>query len=308
MGAEASWERHLWIGKETTYDTAVTPAIWLPHDSCDIRTNKEHYQGQTFTGVRQQRAPMQPSKIAYGGNIVFDLYGTHISSKSIAEWVLEWATSGDASITQDSFTIERHEPNSAAKRWRGCRLDGFTLGGSANGPVKLTIPVQAKTQVDAITAPTLVATTLHPDACMFHNVVFSVAGSPIAIRAFQLACTNGLKTRWVNSILPNSSDQNQRVYTLEFDIFKESAAYETLMAQTTTETNITGGIVLTMPHLGTGASDNNTAVTIAIDRMQFVNEEPSAPRDDRATQKLRYQILKPNTTDNDVDITYALTA
>lgn len=308
MAVQSGWERHLWVGKESTYGTAVTPAIWIPFKSHDVRTNKEHYQGQTFAGVRQQRAPMQPSKISYAGNIVADLFGTHISSKSIAEWLLEWATSGDASNTQDSFTIETHEPNSAAKRWAGCRLDGFTLGGSANNPIELTIPIQAKTQTDGITAPTLVATTAHPDAAMFHNSTLSVATVAQSVLMWQLSCVNGLTTHWVNAILPNSSTQNQRVFTLEFEIFKDSNAYETLMANTSTEASVVGAIVINVSHLGTGASDNNTTITIAIDRMQFVDETPGHPRDGRATQRIKYQILKPNTTDNDIDITYSLTA
>lgn len=310
MAYYGGWENRLWIGKESTFGTGVTPGIWVPYESFEPRAHFEAYQPATFTGVRQDRAPTQVAKQTIAGTFTHDLHGTFISAKSIAEWLLEHVTSGDSSITQDSFTYELFETVNS-KTLAGVRIASTTISGSEGGPVKVSHSIIAKSEATQGSPVAYPSTTAHPPSCMFYDCTFAVGGSAVTPTAFSLTIENGLKAVYLNSLTPTLIDQFLRNITFELTMLKSASTYDLLRRTSTSApiTSVTGEVVLKVHNLDSSGTPGNiyTTATIAIDKMDFLDATPGDPRDGHKTEVLRFKVKKPNTTDNDIDITYSTT-
>jgi len=304
------WENRLWIGKESTFGTGVTPGIWVPYEAFEPRAHFEAYSPASFTGVRQDRAPTQVAKQTIAGTFSHDLYGTFISSKSIMEWLLEHVTSGDSSITQDSFTYEFYETVNS-KTYAGVRIASTTLSGSEGGPIKCSHSIIAKTEATQGSPVAYPSTTPHPPVAMFYDTTFAVGGSAVTPVAFSLTIENGLVAKYLNSATPTLIDQMLRNITFELTMLKSSSTYDLLRRTITAApiTSVTGQVVLKCHNLDTSGTPGNiyTTATIDFDKMDFLDATPGDPRDGHKTEVLKFKVKKPNTTDNDIDITYSTT-
>lgn len=310
MAYYGGWENRLFVGKESTFGTAVTPAIWIPYESFEPRAHFEAYSPQSFCGVRQDRGPTQVAKQVIAGTFTFDLFGTFVSSKSIMEWLLELATSGDASITQDSFTFGLFETVNS-KDFAGVRIASVTISGSEGQPIKVSMSIIAKSEATQGSPVAIPATTAHPPAGMFYDTTFAVGGSAVTPQSFTLTIDNGLKSVYLNSATPTLIDQFQRKVTLDLVMLKSASTYDLLRRTQTSApiSSVTGQVVLKAHNLDTSGTPGNiyTTATIDFDKMDFQDAANSDPRDSHKTETLKFVVKKPNTTDNDIDITYATT-
>lgn len=310
MAYYGGWENRLFVGKESVFGTAVTPAIWIPYESFEPRAHFEAYTPQSFCGVRQDRGPTQVAKQVIAGTFTFDLFGTFISSKSIMEWLLELATSGDSSITQDSFTFQLFETVNS-KDLAGVRIASTTISGSEGGPIKVSMSVIAKTEATQGSPVAYPSTTPHPPAAMYYDTTFAVGGSAVTPQSFTLNVDNGLRAVYLNSATPTLIDQMQRKITLDLVMLKSASTYDLLRRTTSSApiTSVTGQVVLKAHNLDTSATPGNiyTTGTIDFDKMDFIDATPGDARDGHKTETLKFVVKKPNTTDNDIDITYATT-
>jgi len=310
MAYYGGWENRLFIGKESTFGTPVTPAIWVPYESYEPRAHYDVYTPQTYCGVRQDVAPTIVAKQVIAGAFSFDLYGTFISSKSIMEWILSWALSGPASITQDSFTCQLFETINS-KDMAGVRISSVTISGGEGLPIKVTVNVIAKSEATQASPVAIPSTTPHPPAGMFYDTTFAIGGSAVTPQSFTFTLDLGLKAVYLNSATPVLIDQMLRKVTLDLVMLKSSSTYDIARRKTSSApvTGVTGQIVLKAHNLGGGVTPTNiyTTATLDFDRMDFLDSVDGSPRDSHKTETLKFVIKKPNTTDNDVDVTFGET-
>lgn len=308
MGIAGGWQKHVWFKKEAVWGTPVTPDIWLPVDSYDVMAKPEFYQANTFVGRRQRLAPNHPMKTMVNGSLVCDMYGNHVTSsaalKSVAEHLISAAFSAPAGLDLDSLTIGQYDPNDQ-KQHSGCRIGTISITGSADqGSIKLNLGIEGKLETQT-SAPSLSQTIPHYKSFMFRDASFELAGSPADLRSFELTLNNTLVVKHTNSQYPSVIAAMTRVVDFKFSLFKTAATYDALR-RATDVTDITGELVLKGANDGT-ATDNDeiwTVLTAAIDRMNFAGAEDTASKDDLWEQSPSYMVLKPATTDNDIDLVW----
>lgn len=304
MATSAGWQSYLFFSKESTWGDETTPAIWLPFETFDLVTRREFYSANTYTGVRQRRHPQIPLRSSITGTLAGDLYAERwpvvTPTTSIAEYLLEGATSGDASLDLHSFCFGLNDPNDD-KEFAGVRINSLSINGSASvGVIKYSAALIAKTET-ATAAPSLTATHKHPRPFMFRDATFAIDSSAVTLESFNLTINNNLIVRYNNSDTPSIIAAGPRTIDLSFTLTKDDSTYDALR-RATTVTDATFQIVLTGKHLGSG--DDLTTVTIAIDKMNFAAATENMPFGDLWEQSVDYVILKPDTSDNDIDITY----
>lgn len=304
MAYQAGWQKHLWFKKETTLGTGVTPDIRMPFDTYDVLPVSEYYAAATHVGVRQRRQPQQPSRKFLRGTLAGPLLGLVASSKTCAQWIMELAISGPAALTPDSWTIGLYDPNDQ-KRHTGMCCNSLTLTGSAGGPIMYSMAMEGVLEAQT-SAPSLVATTKHGKAFMMQDATFALAGSAATLRSFTLTINNNLRVEHVNGTWPSIIAQMTREVTWQFELFKSASTYDALR-RAATVTNITGQLVLKGDHEG-DLSDTYATATIDFDRMNFNQASEQGGRDDLGSQQADYVVIKPDTTDNEIDITWSTAA
>jgi hypothetical protein len=301
MATHVGWQNHLWVKAESTFGTGVTPTIWLPYNSCDIRVVTEMFKANPFTGVRQRRAPNQPVKKHVQGNLSGELLARQLSTVSLAQTVVSLATNQPSGIDLDSWTMELYDPNDQ-KRWTGMRSNSLTLTGTAGGPVTFSHDLIGILEATT-TAPSLVATTPVGKAMLMQDTTFAIDSGAYVIMAFTLTINNSLIVHHDNSIWPTVTAAGDRVWTLSFTVRKTANTYDA-KRRSATVSDQTFQIVLKGDHDGTGANTYTTG-TIDIDRMNFLDAVDQMNREGLTMAEVTYDIIKPSTTDNDVDLTWS---
>lgn len=304
MAYQAGWQKHLWFKKETTLGTGVTPDIRLPFDSYDVKATPEFYASATHVGVRQRRQPQQPARTFLRGNLSGPLLGLVASSKTVAQHICELAISGPASLTPDSWTIGLYEVNDQ-KRHVGMCCNSLTLTGSAGGPIMFSMAMEGVQETNT-SAPSLVATTKHGKAFMMKDATFSVGGSAVSLRGFTLTITNNLRVEHVNGQWPSIIAQMTREVTWQFELFRDANTWDALR-RAATVTDVAGELVLKGDH-GGDLSDTYAVGTFSIDRMNFNDATDAGGRDELATTSPNYIVIKPDTTDNELDVAWSTAA
>lgn len=305
MANAGGWQKHVWFKKESTWGTPVTADIWLPVDAYDVVAKPEFYSNAgAFVGVRQRKAPNHPLKTMLNGSITCDMFGYQVTSgslKSVAQHLIDMAVSAPAGLDLDSFTVNQYDPNDQ-KAHAGLRIGTCTISGSADqGAIKMTLAVEGNGET-VVSSPSLVHTVPHYKSMMFRDATFALGGSAVTLRSFELTINNTLVVKHTNSQWPSVIAAMSRIVDYKFTLFKTANTYDALR-RATSVTDITGELVLKGDHHGT-TTNTYTTMTVAIDRMNFAGADDNSPKDDLWEQNLSYMILKPNTTDNDIDITW----
>lgn len=304
MATGAGWQKYGFFKKETTWGTAVTTDIWLPFDDYSVVVTPEFYQASTFTGVRQRRAPNLHKRKSLGGGLTCDFYGYHVASGStvsVAQHLIDMALSAPGGLDLDSFTFAQNDPN-GDKIHEGLRVNSLTISGDADsGVVKLAFDLIGEEEASG-TAPSLSATVPHYKSAMFRDCTFALGGSAASLKSFSLTIANNLIVGYNNSVWPSLLVAGPRTVDLQFALYKTANTYDAL-ARATTVTDTTGEIVIKAAHDGSAANDFTTC-TIAIDRMNFNSVADAAALNAIWEQTVGYMILKPNTSDNDIDLTW----
>lgn len=320
MAEYMGWQKYLHIRKETTWGTKAggNPDIYIPYAEYSVASAVQSSQAALFTGVRQRRH----NRVVKGtvqGNLNCPLYGYHVSSKSIAEYMIEWATSGDASPFLDSYTAELHDANNDNKRHLGLRVNQMTLAGdSDSGVISISLALIGKDETGGITSPTLSATNPQPVEFLMDDAAFylsddvnassaSGTGEALPLRSFNLTVNNNLQVYHVNDFWPAHVVAGVREIGFQFSLFKTANTYDALR-RTSAVTNRACRLVLKGRHLGTGASGNFTQVEVHMDRLNFANASDQAALNELAQQNVDWITLKPDTNSNDVDFYYSLVA
>lgn len=304
MANAGRWSEHVWFKKETTWGTAVTPDIWLPQSQYGVMAKPTFYVPETFTGVRQMRAPNMPVRTDVAGTLVTDMWAYFITSgsaKSVAQHLVDLAWNQPNSIDLDSATFAKYDPNDE-KEHKGVRVNSCTISGSVDqGAIRVSLELIGK-QESVVTAPTLVATTPHYKPMMFHLSTFALGGSAIELRSFELTINNNLQSYFNNSQWASLIAAGRRMVTFKFSLFKTDNTYDALR-RAVTVTDRTAQLVLKGIHDGS-STNTYTTCTIDIDRSNFAGADEAGGIDELWQQSAEYVVLKPNTTDNQIDITW----
>lgn len=307
MANYAGWEKYLFFKKEATWGTAVTPDVWLPYETFDVLAKPEFYAPSTFTGTRQRKHPNVPIRTPVNGQLSCDLYGYQVSSsaatKSIAQHLFETAFSGPASIDQDSHTMRVLDTNDTGKSFVGCRFDKLTISGSHDsGAIKATADIIAKQEVGGVAPPAYPSSTPHYKPFVFADATFSIDSSAVELRSFELTIENNLQAAFNNSQYISVLSQGERNVSFKFSLFKSGNTYDALRRALTT-TNATAELVLKGRHDGS-ASNTYSQLTISVDLMQFAGSMDQVNRNELIQTDVDYVVLKPSSTDSDVDLTW----
>lgn len=306
MAAEGNWASHLWFTKETTWGTQVTSDIWTPFNSCPIKQVKRVYAPNVFCGVRQKRHDVVGVGFTCAGVLDIDLYGYQVNSggsaKSIAQHLIDMVLSADSALTLDAFTLNKHEGNDP-KVWEGCQMSSMVISGDAStGIVKGVFNFMAEKELTEA-APSLVATTPIYQPFLFSDATWTLGGVATPIEMFEWTVNTGLIHRNNNSLYPTVTAAGLRESTIRFQITKTAQTYDTLR-RATAPTSTTGVLVIKGADQGTGAADYSQG-TFSFDRMQLIEADDDHDISKDKETVLTYQILKPETTDNDIDDVWA---
>lgn len=310
------WQRYMNIRPEVTWGTrdAGGTDIYLPFSSNGILTQVQSTQADLFTGLRQRRHN-RVNRATCGGQIVTPLFGYHVSSKSIAQHLIEWAQNGPSTAFIDSMTVDIADANDA-KRYTGSRVNSLTLAGDASsGIVTATIDVQCKDETGGITPGSVPATAPQPVEFSFDEVEFylssesegesaTASAEAVPIRSFSLSLVNNLQVYHTNSFFPTSIPAGVRQVGFNFEIFKESNTYDSIR-RTSGVTNRAAHLVLKCPHLGTAGSGTKTKIDIYFDRLNFANASDTFGLNELVTQSVEWIVLKPNTTENEIEFAFS---
>lgn len=313
MAAFMGWEQYLAIQKESTWGTfASSTDVFIPYTEYSVRPVVQSAQGALFTGVRQRKAN-RILRATLTGNLACPLFGYHTNSKSVAEHLIEWALSGPASSTLESWSGQLNNPNED-KRHLGLRVASMTLAGDASsGIVTISLSLQGY-QETAASAPALSATLPQPVEALFSDVEFFLAdgdagesatsaGNAVSLRSFNLTVNNNLQVYHTNSYWPSQVPAGVREVSFNFEVFNTANTYDALR-RATDVTNRAAALRMTIPHLGTTSGDN-TVVSCYFDKLNFANATDQAALNELATQSVEWIALKPSTSENDIEFAYS---
>lgn len=307
MGKSAGWQRYYHIASESAWgELDGSPSyIYVPVTSCDVRAKPQAVRASVYTGHRQSRYNRIVNHTV-DGTLVTNALAYHVSSKSIAERLLTYAHSAPAGVDLDSFTLERFDAGNDNKRWLGCRIDSLTISGTAGQEITLSAAIKAKQESGGITAQSLSATAPRPVGMLFRDATLSIGGTPVEMRAFTYTVMNNTQVYHHNAQWPSQISAGERQIDFSVTLLKTANTYDALR-RATSVSSTTGQLILRGLHNGTGASGTKTVITFDFDVLDFNDADDALDGPNGLEyQAIRYLALKPNTTDNDVDITYGL--
>lgn len=300
----AGWQRHLHLAKETDWGTlAGSPTyIPIPYATYTVRPRLRTTQAQLFTGLRQRRHH-RIVKATLEGSISCPLHSHHVAGKSLAQHLLEWLISAPNALFLDSHTAELFEGNTDNKRHLGLRPARGTIRGDADsGAIQLSMELQGKEEEGGISPPSLSATTPQPTEFLFKDATFSLNGSAVELQSFEIEINNNVQVYHNNSYWPSLVTAGVREVSYRFSLIKEDATFDAMRRVAPADAN--AQLVLKGPHNGTGPSGNFATITIQLDRLGFNDAEESGDIHELAMQDLDLVVLKPSSTDNEIDFAF----
>ncbi len=317
MAEFMGWQKYLQMEKESTWGTKPASAdLFVPYTTFDVGTKVQSQQADLFNGGRQ-RKHNRIVKATVDGQLVMPLWAHHLSSKSIAQHLIEWATSGPASANLDSWSLDRYEAGVDNKRFLGSRVNSMTLAGDAeSGNITITLNIFAKQESGGVSVTAAPASAAQPIDFVFSDVDFylssesegqsaSSSSEAVSIRSFQLTINNNLQVYHVDDYWPGVIPAGVRTVDFQFSLFNSANTYDALR-RTSAVTNRAGHLRLKGSHGGTGASGTQTEIDFYFDKLNFANAADQAALNELSTQTVDWIALKPSTSNNELDISYSL--
>ena len=312
MAVHAGWQRRIHFAAETTWGTTPgSPAyIYLPYSSYSVIATPQSVQAGLFTGHRQRRHN-RVNRYTVQGQVQTPLWGYQVddgvNTQSIAQRLIAPALSAPAGLELDALLFEIFENDTENKRHNGLRINNLTLAGdSQSNIITLTLDLIGKSETGGITEQSLSATLPQPVEFLFSDSTFAYAGSAIELESFQITVNNNLQPRWGNASTISYLTNGERHVNYQFSVVKTANTWDALRRSTAVN-NATAQLVLKGLHGGT-AANNYTTVTIDFDRVNFMNASDNGDLNALWSQSPEFVVLKPDTTDNEIDVTYGTAA
>ncbi len=124
------------------------------------------------------------------------------------------------------------------------------------------------------------------------------------MRSLRLRVENNLHRYHVSSTNPSVLVAGPRDVALQFSVLKKNAVFDELRRSAEPQTR-SCRLVLLGRHLGTAPTGEYTKIEIHLDRLGFVRAADKTPINDLVTQEASWIALKPDSSSNDLDITFA---
>ena len=282
--------------------------VFCPVLNYGVQLRRESRNAATFTGLRQRKHG-QHFRDTLSGGVTVPLYGWRPSglAMSLAEYFLVWAFGSGGStdaVMLASKGVEWAEgPDVANQRHHGLRINSATLSGSADsGFVQLALDLIGKNDEAVTTAQTIPNDMEKCVEFEWADCAFEIGGSAVELRSFQLQIQNGLRGEFVGgrsiSLLPAS----QRVVSLQMELVKSANTWD-VYRRTAADTETNAELTLKGLHNGTGTAETSYAVsTITLPRIRYGMHEDQRGRDGLSFLPLQFDVLKPDSSSNDVAI------
>jgi hypothetical protein len=300
------WQKYLMVGQESTWGTAPgTINTYFPYTSYDLGVQVESNQADLFTGLRQ-RKHNRINKANVTGSLAMPFW----SAASTIQTLVDAAVSSPAGTNLTSFTMDRFENGVDNKRHRGVRINTMEIAGDADsGIVTVNFGLVAKDETGGVSPASLSATAAMPVECSFSDVEFYLSsesegesatgtGDALAIRSFRIAVNNNLQTYHTNSYFPTLIPAGIRSVDFQFSLFNTANTYDALR-RTSTVTNRAANLVIKGPTSG------SVKANIYFDRLNFSNAADSAALNELSSQSVDWIVLKPPTTENDIEFAWS---
>lgn len=308
MGKGAGWQHCLHMKAESTLGTAPlqTGALWIPCETYDLQPADIFYEPQTFTCSRQRFAENEIAGKQLAGPLNCDFFGWQDSgNKSIAQHLMELILpSSMTTLAPNSKTFWWADANDPKQHVGVCGVS-VTISGSADGPVKMAFQLEGMGETTT-SPPTKTATTPHYKPAMFRDCTFALAGSAVKLRQFSLTIVAGIIPVRENSLYPTDMVLGgMRMINYDFQFYKTANTYDA-MRRATSVSNFTGQLVIKADHMGTGATDTYTTLTVDFDKLNQNAIRDIVAREALDEQSVNTLAIKPATTDNDADFTWGV--
>jgi len=308
-------KRYQYFEKETgagsDWGTRPTTPVLVhcPTTQCGLKLQRNVVKHNPFIGQAQRRHAQNPNSMPQG-QIVLPLYGkvpTNTGGKSLAQYFLELAT--DSQETLDPrpsirvFDIGRDGAGAtvAGHEFTGMRVNKMTLKGSSDsGFLELTLDLMGKTELTLQAA----ADSLPDDRTKllefyFSDTTFTLGGSALTIDSFEWSIDWGLKAKYMNGSRPNKLSAQHNVQTLTVTPLKDSGTYDAYQ-RLQEQTELTNVLTIKGLHSGTGSTGNYVQGAFTFGRCSLMNADEALTQDDFAMQPLIFDVLKPDTSANQV--------
>lgn len=305
MGYVAGHQKYLNLAAETSWgETPGSPTYFqIPYLTYDVSAKPQSRQAQLFTGSYQRRHN-KVFRTALDGNLVVQALGYHVSSQSIFQRLMTWAIDRTDTLFLPSMLAEIGDNGVDNKRHNGLRVNTLAIAGSADsGEITMSLGLIGCLETGGISLQARDETIPQPTDFNFADSSFLIGGSTVKLRSFAINITNNLQPKWNNTQYPDLISAGMREITYQFQLVKTANTYDALR-RSIANNNYTGQLVLKGLHGGT-ASNNYTTVQIDFDRLNFMNSPADiGGLNDLMEQSVDSIVLKPDTTDNEMDITY----
>lgn len=304
-------QHHYHMYAESAWGTTPeTPArVLMPLDTYGINfmTDRRTSQPQIGQYGRKHGRRFRGRPEGSMGGPLFPQFDSS-TTKSKAQWLLEWVFGGEANINLPSIGIEVAEVGitDAGKRHAGMRCSQFTLTGSEDsGRIDWSATTTGKSE--ALLAAGSYQSVPNDLNLLtdfeFADCILTIGTEVQEMKSFTITRNQPLQVHYLGSRNPSALVKSARETTLQLVILKETSGYDAIRRDVENETELDVNLLLKGKHEGTGA---NTYTTISIDmpRAQISQVTDGHSRDNISTVTIDCDSLKPDSASADISFTY----
>jgi hypothetical protein len=246
MAFLTGFERYITLNaKETTWNTynGSGTLVYVPVTDYGVTITQQYNQAELYTGV-VDLVHNQPVSASIGGSIACPLWTNKVSSKSIAQWLIDWGLNRSSPSVLDSYSaVLAEEAISTSRRHTGLTVNTMTIAGTNSQGVAISLDVLGGGEASTGSIPGVPETAPPPFGVMFNGYGGGVNGvemyidsgtsSVLAttgeqIRSFNLVVNNTATAYYTNSYFPTAIGAGRRKVGFNFQVFKDSDAWDLL--------------------------------------------------------------------------------
>lgn len=307
---------HLHLYNETVWGTKPGSPnyVFVPCNDYGVAFAAENRKANPYVGLFQRKHSKNFKGMPTGA-LACSLYGHHVNwdgvagvDGSLAEYLLSWAFDNPGSAWLPSKGAQWAEgPDTANREHNGLRVNSLTLsGGEDTGIVAAQFDLRGKTETALVTAPTIPTDMETLPEFEFADATLTVDSTDLEFSNFSLQLQNGLKPKYRANRNPSLLPRTQRILSFTFALVKNSDTYQAAVRTLTSMTEYDIQLSLQAPHNGTGATGTTTTLEIDMPRCALVNPDDQRSIEELTMTTINLDVLKPDTAENDVILTWGL--
>lgn len=307
-------------GAGSAWGTEATVPVLLHHPVAkyDVKAGRMTKENDRLIGIAQSGHLQNVGKMLAGGLDV-PFYG-HVDSGTtiaLAQSMFEWAFGDGSTVTLETsdarpsatvYNIVRDGGNTqiSSRKDAGLRVNKFTLKGSEDGFVEMSLELMGKSTAEFSSSPNALPNDRQElTEALFIDSIVTLGGSNLPVASFELSVDFGLKPRrltgaaaaglttggWITN-LPAAGKVKAELTLVPLKTVNTWDGYQRLMA------TIDLAAVLSVQglHGGSGGSGDYTRLSLSMARCALKNADEVFGNDDIANQPLKFTVLKPSSS------------